>query len=211
MVNSQDERHRGREQMNETLEKYQVIYVDPPWKYKDKANAGKRGAEFKYPCLSLPELISFEANGYTVYDMSAEDSACFMWTTGPMMPDAFKLLASWGFAYKNIVFTWVKTTKTGKEWHMGMGHYTRSNPEFVLLGVRGRMADKRVCRSVHSVVKEPIGRHSAKPATIRNRIVELFGDIPRIELFARDRVPGWHADGLDLLSNENGAKMKSKN
>lgn len=178
--------------------KFNVIYADPPWKYRDKANAGKRGAEFKYPCLSLPELIDFQVNGRCVYDIAAEDSACFLWTTGPMMPDALKLLASWGFAYKNVSFNWVKTTKTGKEWHWGMGYYTRSNPEYVLLGIRGRMADKRVSKSVHSVVKAPIGKHSAKPALVRDRIVELFGDIPRIELFARERVKGWSAHGLEL-------------
>lgn len=178
--------------------KFSVIYADPPWKYRDKANAGKRGAEFKYPCLTLSELVHFQVDGCCVYDIAADNSACFMWTTGPMMPDAIRLLEYWGFVYKNVAFTWVKTTKTGKEWHMGMGYYTRSNPEYVLLGIRGRMADKRICKSVHSVVKEPIGRHSAKPAKVRNRIVELFGDIPRIELFARQQVKGWESHGLEL-------------
>ena len=180
------------------MKSYNIIYPDPPWKYSDKAADGRRGAEFKYPCLALSELIHFQVNGRLVYDIAAENSACFMWTTGPMMPDALKLLATWGFAYKNIAFTWVKTTKTGKEWHTGMGHYTRSNPEYVLLGTRGKMADKRICKSVQSVIKAPIGKHSAKPPETRDRIVRLFGDVPRIELFARERVEGWDAHGLEI-------------
>ena len=36
---------------------------------------------------------------------------------------------------------------------------------------------------------------SKKPNIIRNKIVELFGDIPRIELFARQTVEGWDSWG----------------
>ena len=28
--------------------KYNIIYLDPPWSYDDKASAGKRGAFYKY-------------------------------------------------------------------------------------------------------------------------------------------------------------------
>ncbi|KKN05272.1 hypothetical protein LCGC14_1089160 [marine sediment metagenome] len=76
--------------------KFSVIYADPPWKYSDKQSAGNRGAEFKYPCMTIAELIHFRVDGRCVYDLAAENSVCFLWTTGPMMPEALKLLASWG-------------------------------------------------------------------------------------------------------------------
>lgn len=174
---------------------YQIIYADPPWSYKDKAAAGKRGAAFKYDCLSFDEILCFELNGLSVRRIGSTDAALFLWSTGPMMAEARLIMEGWGFAYKNIAFTWVKRTKHGKL-HWGMGNYTRSNPEFCLLGIRGKM--KRLSASVHSIIEAPVGKHSAKPPETRDRIVRLFGDLPRIELFARERCPGWDADGLEL-------------
>lgn len=40
------------------------------------------------------------------------------------------------------------------------------------------------------VILSKIEEHSKKPSEVRNRIVDLFGDIPRIELFARQTVNG---------------------
>lgn len=62
-----------------------------------------------------------------------------------------------------------------------------------LLAVKGK--PKRVSASVHSVLLSPVRQHSQKPAEIRDRIVELMGDLPRIELFAREAAPGWDAWG----------------
>ena len=174
---------------------YRIIYADPPWSYRDKAAAGKRGASFKYECLSIDDIETFGINGRRVSEMASENSALFLWSTGPMMNEARRVLGAWGFAYKNIAFTWIKRTKHDKL-HWGMGNYTRSNPEFCLLGIRGKM--ERLSASVHSVIEAPVGRHSAKPPETRDRIVQLFGDLPRIELFARERALGWDADGLEL-------------
>lgn len=175
---------------------YKIIYADPPWKYRDKQTAGKRGAEFKYKCLSTEDLAVFEVGGATVSNLAAENGALFLWSTGPMIRVALVVMTMWGFTYKNVAFTWVKRTKHDKL-HWGMGSYTRANPEYCLLGIRGKM--KVVSHSVHSIVEAPVGKHSAKPPEVRERIVELFGDVPRIELFARERVDGWDADGLELV------------
>lgn len=176
---------------------YDIIYADPPWWYNDKQTAGKRGAGFKYPCMKLHELKQIcVTGGRFVPEIASENSACLMWVTGPMMPVGLSLMSAWGFRFTNVAFTWVKTTKTThKEWAWGMGFYTRSNPEFVLLGIRGKVAPMVESHSVHSVVKSPVMEHSQKPNEVRNRIVELLGDRPRIELFARQRVEGWDAHG----------------
>lgn len=52
-------------------------------------------------------------------------------------------------------------------------------------------------------IESPIQAHSAKPDETRRRIVELMGDVPRIELFARNRCPGWDAWG-DEIGEQNG-------
>ena len=77
-----------------------------------------------------------------------------------------------------------------------MGYYTRSNNEICLLAIKGK--PKRVSKSVHQVIYEPLREHSRKPDTTRTRIVELCGDLPRIELFARQKVDGWDHWGNEV-------------
>ena len=113
---------------------YSLIYCDPPWSYSDKARAGNRGAEFKYPCMTVQELQ--EMIPY-IEEVSDDDSVMYMWTTGPMMLTATLLMESWGFHYKTVAFTWIKKTKNNKLF-WGMGNTTRANPEFVIYGVRGK-------------------------------------------------------------------------
>ena len=77
----------------------------------------------------------------------------------------------------------------------GMGNWTRSNAELCLLATKGN--PKRQSKSVHQIIVSPIEEHSKKPDEARKRIVELMGDVPRIELFAREHTPGW-----DVWGNE---------
>ncbi len=166
---------------------YQIAYVDPPWTYRDKALAGNRGAGCKYPLMTAEALREMPVAG-----LCAKDALCFMWATYPKLDEALALMGAWGFAYKTMAFTWVKRTKNDKLF-WGMGRWTRANPEIVILGTRGK--PKRVSAGVHSVVEAPIGVHSVKPDEVRQRIVTLAGDVPRIELFARVEVDGWDAWG----------------
>jgi len=55
--------------------------------------------------------------------------------------------------------------------------------ELCLLGIKGKI--KPITNKISQVIIAPRGNHSAKPPEVRNKIVELFGDLPRIELFAR--------------------------
>lgn len=169
--------------------KYSLIYADPPWSYKDKAAAGKRGAGFKYPTMTDADLGRL----YPMVDsLAAPDCLLAMWATFPRIDTALKVMDRWDFKFKTVGFTWVKTTKHGKTF-WGMGNWTRSNAEVCLLAVRGK--PKRASAAVHSVILSPAREHSRKPDEARDRLVTLLGDVPRIELFARQRVPGWDAWG----------------
>jgi len=162
---------------------YNVLYADPPWKYRDTCDAGKRGAAHKYDLMNLQDIEQLP-----IQKIVAQDCACFMWATAPLMHEALHVMAAWGFIYKTVAFTWVKRTKHWKlVW--GMGSYTRANCEFVLLGIRGKLT--RQSKGVHQVVEARVREHSQKPEEVRNKIVELYGDVPRVELFSRDQVPGW--------------------
>jgi N6-adenosine-specific RNA methylase IME4 len=171
--------------------KYNIILADPPWAYKDKCHSGKRGVEYKYSTMSLKELKRLN-----VQMISAEDCALFMWATAPQMPAALELMESWGFEYKTIAFTWVKHHAKSGKLCWGMGNYTRANPEFVLLGIKGK--PKRIDAGVHSVINAARGKHSAKPHEVNDRIIRLLGDIPRLEMFARHSMDGWDVWGDEV-------------
>jgi N6-adenosine-specific RNA methylase IME4 len=181
-------------------DKYSVIYADPPWQFKnysdawhkDRAESRWVGNEYRLmPLAAVKEL--------RVESIAADDAVLFLWTTMPHLPDALEVIKAWGFTYKTCAFTWVKQNKSGNGLFTGMGFWTRSNAEVCLLATRGR--PKRVSKSVRQAILSPVGRHSEKPAEVRDRIVELMGDVPRIELFARKRVPGWAAFGDEVRSD----------
>lgn len=170
---------------------YSVMLVDPPWAYRDEARAGERGAIHKYPTMTDTELLALP-----VGSLAADDCALFLWATAPRLDFAIQVLKTWGSTYKTVAFTWVKLSRAQhKRWHWGMGRWTRANPEYVLLGVKGRPI--RMSASVHSVVEAPLRAHSQKPEEVRERIVQLLGDVHRVELFARSAAPGWDMWGLE--------------
>jgi N6-adenosine-specific RNA methylase IME4 len=116
-------------------------------------------------------------------------------TTMPKLNECFELIKSWGFEYKTVAFTWVKRNKISPTYFMGMGRWTRANAELCLLATKGK--PKRISASVHSVIDTPIEQHSKKPDEARKRILQLLGDLPRLELFARQKTDGW-----DVFGNE---------
>lgn len=176
------------------MKKYKIIYADPPWSYRDKAAAGKRGAAFKYPVMTLEDLKKLPVGG-----VADENSILFMWVTMPKLDECFEVIKAWGFDYKTVGFTWVKTNKKSPGHFMGMGNWTRANAELCLIATKG--SPKRINAGVHSVVVSPLEGHSKKPDQVRDRIVVLIGDLPRIELFARDKTEGWDVWGNEVESD----------
>ena len=131
-------------------------------------------------------------------------AACFMWATFPNITEAVKVLEAWGFIYKTAAFVWIKKNRRSGGNFWGMGAYTRANAEVCLLGISpGFRAKDQICiHRVHQVIEAPFEGHSKKPDEMRRRIVELLGDVPRLEMFARDRVPGWDAWGNEVPQAE---------
>ena len=172
---------------------YKIIYADPPWEYKVWSDKGKgRSAESHYNVMSRKDIQNLP-----IQNITDDDAVLFLWVTAPCLLEGIELIEKWDFEYKTIGFTWVKRNKIADSWFWGMGHYTRANAELCLLATKGKTL-KRISKSVHQIVDDRIMKHSKKPDTVRNRIVELFGDIPRIELFARERVDGWDAWGNEI-------------
>lgn len=175
------------------LPQYNIIAADPPWHYDDKQNAGNRGAEHKYHVMTDQDIIAL---GSQVQMLAAQDCALFVWFTSPKTDLIKELFDAWGFQFKGKAFCWVKTTKHGKLF-WGMGRCgSRANTEDCWMGFKGN--PKRLDAGVHEVIMSPVQAHSQKPDEARQRMVKLFGDVPRLELFARDVAPGWDAMGNEL-------------
>ncbi len=171
---------------------YSVILADPPWAYSVWGKKGYgRTAASHYDVLKTDAICSLP-----VSDIAATDCMLFLWVTFPALYDGLKVIESWGFQYKTCGFAWIKTNQKSPGFHVGLGHYTRSNAEICLIATRGK--PKRLSKSVRQLVVSPLERHSKKPDCVRERIVELCGDVPRIELFAREQAPGWDAVGNEI-------------
>lgn len=166
--------------------KYEIIYADPPWQYRDRGISG--AAEHHYQTMSFADLAALP-----VQNIAAKDSVLFLWATYPQLPAAIALIEAWGFQYKTIGFQWIKQNRKSPGYFLGCGHWTRGNSECCLLGVRGK--PKRKDASVSQLIFACREEHSKKPAEVREKIVKLMGDLPRIELFARQKVAGWDGWG----------------
>ena len=176
----------------EVGKKYGVIYADPPWHFKVRSDKGKgRSPENHYPLMSLDDICKMN-----VRDISLPDSVLLLWVCDPMLDQAFKVIEAWGFQFKTVGFTWAKTNSKSLGFFTGLGYWTRSNPEMCLLATKGK--PKRVGGNVDRLVVSERREHSRKPDRIRNDIIELCGDLPRIELFARQKFDGWDAWGNEV-------------
>ena len=176
-----------------TNKRYDVIYADPPWRFLTYSDKGKgRSAEKHYPTMAKQDIKALP-----VKRISAKDSVLFLWVTAPCLIEGLELIKAWGFTYKTVAFTWVKQNKRNDKPFMGLGYYTRANAEYCLIATKGKVLERK-SRSVSSVVISHIERHSKKPDEVRKRIVELYGDRPRIELFAREKTDGWDCFGNEV-------------
>lgn len=173
--------------------KYNIIYADPPWQFSNKNTGGSMssGSANQYAVMTLDDICNLP-----VPDITADNAFLFMWWVSSQPHEALAVVDAWGFTLKTMTgFNWVKRTKHNKPF-FGMGFYTRQGSENCLIAVKGK--PKIYSHSVRAVFEAKVGRHSAKPPVVRDKIVGLAGDLSRIELFARDRVPGWDAWGLEV-------------
>lgn len=178
--------------------KYKIIYADPPWSYfKDDFYSDERSTSNNhYSTMTTDEIKSLP-----IQNISDENCILFLWATWPCLKDALAVISSWGFTYKTIGFDWFKTNQNDSKFFFGIGNYTKSNSEPCLLATKGNGSKLIKSNYISSVVKTTRAKHSEKPDEVRKRILELVGDIPRIELFARTKVHGWDTWGNDEKLN----------
>ena len=184
---------------------YKCIAADPPWHFRARTAlqvgnwTSRRDAEKHYSVMALDDIMAMP-----VRQVAAPDAHLFIWTTGPCLRQTFDVIEAWGFRYSGVAFTWVKLKRSHddrqltvlplieRDLHVGLGLTTRKNAEFCLLARRGNA--RRQAKDVREIILAPVREHSRKPDEFFAR-VERYCEGPRLELFSRQRRPGWDAYG----------------
>lgn len=168
---------------------YKTILADPPW---NESGGGKikRGADKHYPLLKTKEIMSLP-----VAQLADDNSHLYLWVTNGHLPDGLAVLSAWGFQYKTTI-TWAKD-------RFGIGQYFRGQTEHVLFGVRGNIpyrtrADGKRAQG-RTLITAPRQAHSQKPEEMR-AMIQVVSPGPYLELFAREKAPGWDVWGNEVES-----------
>jgi len=182
------EEFKDAPQLEKKDRKYKIILADPPWHFW---GGGWKNQTQHYKTMSMDEIKNLP-----VEKLADDNCILFLWVTFPILKDAFDIIESWGFKYSTCGFNWVKKNKKGEGWFFGLGYWTRANSELCLIATRGKPV--RQSASVSQIIDTPVEEHSKKPDCVRDKIVELCGDLPRIELFARNKSIGWDTWGNEI-------------
>jgi|ERR1035437_3617608 site-specific DNA-methyltransferase (adenine-specific) len=178
--------------LSKSVKKYKIIYADPPWAYRNMGNI-QATANAQYPTMKNEDICALP-----IGELADDNSILFLWATFPKIQEALDVMKAWGFEYKTVGFTWIKKNKNGGNF-FGVGWYTKSNAEVCLIGTKGKAP--KISNSISQIIETVRERHSKKPAIVRQKIVEFCGDIPRIELFARQKTKGWDIWGNEIKSD----------
>ena len=169
---------------------YRVIYADPPWHFKLRSEVNlTKSPQGQYSCMSLDDI-----RGLPVWELAAPSAVLALWATAPMLPEAFSVMAAWGFNFKTAG-AWAKRSTTNSSWAFGTGYIYRSAVEFWLLGTRGKPVS--LSHAERNLIVAPRREHSRKPAEMREKLRRQFAG-PYLELFARERTEGWDGWGNEF-------------
>ena len=190
------------------MKKYQIIYADPPWSFSNGLRTSKKDENGKYlfykPNTTVGKKYQTQSGEWirnlNVSAISDDNAILFMWTTDSHLPLALEVVKSWGFTYRTIGFIWNKKEKSGKQ-VCYMGIWTMKGSEICLLATKGKIHNKIQSHKVRQLTEAVRREHSQKPDIIKDKIIELMGDLPRIELFAREKTEGWDVWGNEVESD----------
>jgi N6-adenosine-specific RNA methylase IME4 len=172
---------------------FDLCYLDPPWRWKTRTPAGD-GKAPPYARVELEDLRRLP-----LPDILARDAMVAMWVIDSHLPQALALALAWGLSFRTVGFYWAKTNADGTKYPMGTGKLTRANPEQCWLFRQGRGLPVRN-HGVARLIVSPRREHSRKPDEARLGLERLFGDVRRVELFAREYAKGWTSWGDGLPS-----------
>lgn len=183
--------------------RYGVILADPEWRFEpwSRDSGMDRAADNHYPTSPTDAICA-----RPVASIAADDCVLFLWATEPMLEDALKVIAAWGFQRKSG-FVWQKLYPGDGH---GTGYWNWNEHEHLLVATRGTPPAPAPGLQWRSVIEAPVGRHSEKPARVYDLIEAYFPRLAKIELNARAARPGWDAWGLEAPAAEAEAENGSQ-
>ena len=172
-----------------TDKKFNIVYADPCWQYWE---GGEKNQSLHYPTMTIQEIKDLP-----IEKISDDNCILFIWVTYPILIEALEVIKCWGFKYSTCGFVWVKKNKVADSYFFGNGAWTRANTELCLIATKGSIT--RIDASISQIIDEKIMGHSEKPKCIRDLILRLVGNLPRIELFSRNNnKDGWFNWGNNI-------------
>ena len=177
--------------------KYNIVYADPPWSFSSKELQKYNNKRFTSMDKHYPTQSKKWIKELNVKDITYKDSCIFLWVTDSHLKEGIEVIESWGFKYITIAFIWEKVTKNGITC-ANLGSWTMKNYEICLFGTKGKMLQHKKCNNIYQKVVAERTKHSKKPQEVRDNIVKIFPDLPRIELFARQKTDGWDVWGNEV-------------
>ena len=180
------------------MTKYGAILIDPPWPFATWSPKGQgRSGEAHYATMSHDDIAALP-----IADMATDNCVLFVWVVQTQIPQAVRIVDSWGFTLKSVAFCWVKGAglplfPDDVRTQMGMGKWTRAEFEQCWLATRGNPTRKESGRGVRQVILDKRREHSRKPDEIYSRI-EALVEGPYLEMFARQRWQGWDSWGNEI-------------
>jgi len=166
--------------------KYKVVYADPPWKYDFEISRWKKLTD-NYEVMELEDIKKLPV------ERIVDNKGCvlFLWATAPKLREALEVMDAWGFEYKTHCI-WHKVRNDG------LGYWFRGQHELLLVGVKGKYKVPNNKDIISSVIFHKKTKHSKKPIKFYRIIEQMLGDVPRIELFAREHFEGWDVWGNEI-------------
>jgi len=181
---AREEQHKDLPEIKLSNGKFNLLYVDPPWKYGNTMPIGTTSPADYYPAMSTTEICNMP-----IKDLTEDNAVLFLWTTSPHLEESFQVINSWGFKYK-ASFIWDKVKHN-------MGHYNSVRHELLLICIKGSYPLQNV-KLYDSVYSKERTEHSKKPEFYYNMIEDLYPNSKKIELFSRKKREGWISYGNQL-------------
>jgi len=183
-----DDRVKNESELKKELpplpdKKYQLIYIDAPWRY-EFSRSTSREIENQYPTMDLEDIKKLP-----IGDLGANNSVIFLWVTSPKLEEGLEVIKAYGFRYVTSAI-WDKV-------RIGMGYYFRGRHEFLLVGKKGNLPVPKPSDRVSSIIEIPRGRHSSKPVEFYKILENMYPDASKIEIFSRTKREGWDSWGYE--------------
>ena len=125
-----------------------------------------------------------------INELLADNAHVWLWMTNAVLPELPKLMEAWGLTYRSP-YTWCKP-------RLGLGTYLRNCTEQLIFATKGKAPI--LFKGQMNWGFMPVQDHSHKPEEVYE-IIERCSSGPYLELFARQRHPGFYVWGNEIPSD----------